>query len=363
MKTSNLSIRFLLPFLLLIAGCETETVPTNASSNTGGNSVGSSGADWLIPVDQVYDGGPGKDGIPALENPVKLELDHSSNNYLSNEDLVLGIKSGNVICAYPHPILDWHEIINDQVGGQAVAVTYCPLTGTGVAWGRMINNKETTFGVSGLLYNSNLLPYDRLTGSNWSQIGLVCVNGQLISSTPEILSLIEMPWGKWKELFPESRVVSTSTGYSRSYGRYPYNDYRTSSWLIFPANPTDDRLHEKERVLGIIKNDKLRVYRFNSFGTTMGVILDEFEGEMIAVAGLRDQYMVAFSTQMEDGVIMNLEASGAEGMLTDQEGNLWNLFGEAVSGPRKDQQLPLVTAFMGYWFSFAAFYPDPEIYN
>lgn len=358
---------FLLAAIIFVAGCETpENTTGKTSGNTSGNTTGSGNNGsidgWLIPLAEVFDGGPGKDGIPALTEPDKINVDHSDNYYLKKEDLVLGIKSGDEIIAYPHPILDWHEIINDRAGILNVAVTYCPLTGTGVGWSRMINKNISTFGVSGLLYNSNLIPYDRLTGSNWSQIGLQCVNGELIGNTPEIIQLIEMPWELWKQLYPQSKVVSQSTGHSRNYGYYPYGTYRTRSGLIFPVGNSDDRLQQKERVLGIIINGKVKVFRFESFSDIMETLNVVFEGENLAVIGRKDQYMIAFKTKMEDGTNLIISPSGKEGIFKDQEGNEWNLFGEIVSGQRKNQHLPAVNSFMGYWFSFAAFYPDVSIH-
>ena len=201
---------FVFIVLFLISGCSNED-----SSSLGGASSDPSA--WLIPVNEVFDGGPGRDGIPSVDKPVFITADDPANSYLLDNDLVVGIKIGNVVRAYPHPILDWHEIINDKIGANALALTYCPLTGSAVAWNRIINGTETTFGVSGLLYNTNLIPYDRLTQSNWSQMKLQCVNGELIGQTPQLFNIVETTWKTWKELYPNTLVVSTNTGFSRPY--------------------------------------------------------------------------------------------------------------------------------------------------
>ena len=174
MKT-NILISFALAFTISTSSCETDNKPPGGRNNNS-----NAGGDWLIPQGEVRDGGPGKDGIPALVAPQRVTINDPTNHYLTDDDLVLGFYNEGSVVAYPHAILDWHEIINDRVGGQAIAVTYCPLTGTGIGWGSILNGEETTFGVSGLLYNSNLIPYDRKSGSNWSQIRLECVNGPLI---------------------------------------------------------------------------------------------------------------------------------------------------------------------------------------
>ena len=200
----------------------------------------SSSPEWTLPRNEILDGGPGKDGIPALLDPLLVLAQDAT--YLTNGDLILGYKMGDEVRAYPHKILDWHEIINDQINGFPFAVTYCPLTGTGIGWERTINRTVTTFGVSGLLYNTNLIPYDRLTDSNWSQIRLDCVNGSAQGILAKTVELVETTWGNWKEMYPQSKVVSDRTGWSRDYQLFPYGNYRTDHSIIFfpisPSNPS-----------------------------------------------------------------------------------------------------------------------------
>jgi hypothetical protein len=281
----------------------------------------------------------------------------------------LGYKNGNVIVAYPHSILDWHEIINDKVNNFAIAVTYCPLTGTGVGWERTINGEETTFGVSGLLYNSNLIPYDRLTDSNWSQMRLDCVNGDLRGNKINTFPLFETTWETWRSMYPHTQVVSTQTGHNRNYGRYPYGDYRTNhNNIIFPYKPKDGRLATKERVHGVIVNGKAKAYRFDSFPDELKVIEDVFEGKPIVIAGSTAlNFIVSFERTLESGTSLDFSpiSNGdiSAEIMTDNEGNTWNIFGEAVSGPRKNQKLTPTVSFIGYWFSWAAFYPGIKIYD
>ncbi len=165
---------------------------------------------WLIPTEQVFDGGPGRDGIPALENPENTPA--SAATYLPDSELVLGYFDGVNAIAYPLLILDWHEIINDNVGDFPLAITYCPLTGTGIGWDRTLNGKVTTFGVSGLIYNNNLIPFDRETASNWSQQRLDCVNGELINTKIETFQIVETRWDNWKTMYPDTKVLSLNTG-------------------------------------------------------------------------------------------------------------------------------------------------------
>ena len=282
-------IKFIIvPVTLLISCSDNSNPPVNNTPGSGSNSPNG----WLIPQDQVFDGGPGKDGIPALLNPEHTGIDQIT--YLSDNDLVVGFQAGDQARAYPHKILDRHEIINDELNGKNVAITYCPLTGTGIAWDRLIRNQITTFGVSGLLYNTNLILYDRLTDSNWSQIRLDCVNGALLGDEIVTYRLVETTWKTWKEMFPNSSAVTTETGFSRNYSQYPYGDYKTNNpKLIFPDSPTDERLPGKERVLGLILNKKAKIYRFDSFDGQTRIIYDEFEGLSIIVIGNKNKNFIA----------------------------------------------------------------------
>jgi len=358
----NLNFHYtLFLFLFALISCEEATNGLETVSNNDPN--------WLIPVEEIRDGGPGKDGIPALVDPEFIYPSEAS--FLADDDLVIGIISDGVIKAYPHKILDWHEIINDKIGSKNIAITYCPLTGTGIGWDREINGNITTFGVSGLLYNSNLIPYDRATDSNWAQIGLQSVNGSLSGTEIVTHHLVETSWGTWKQFYPDTEVVSTNTGHSRNYNRYPYGDYRTSNSLIFSVNENDERLHKKERVHGIIVDGKVKAYTFTN--TDNKVILDEFNGESVVIVGsIAQNFILSFKAKSIDGTPLDFslpdshsEANGFSEakILQDQLGNTWDIFGKAVDGPNAGEQLIPTKSFIGYWFSWTPFYPETELYT
>lgn len=321
------------------------------------------GDGWTIPLNEVYDGGPGKDGIPAISEPKFISV--GEVDYLSDEDLVLGFMEGGEIRAYPHNILNWHEIVNDQVGDVYLSVTYCPLTGTGIGWDRVIDGEITTFGVSGLLYNTNLIPYDRLTDSHWSQIRGDCVEGALKRKQIETHHLVETTWKTWKEMFPSSRVMSRETGYGRNYLVYPYAGYTLDDdFLLFPVSHSDSRLPNKERVHGIVISGSVRVYQFSEFGDQVIVKQDEFKNhDLVVVGSNKDNFIVSYLSDMDDGT--KLEFKAVQGqypvVMTDQECNMWDLFGRAVSGPREGTRLKSSGGFMGYWLAFAAFFPGAQI--
>ena len=353
----------ILTTLLLVGGCSKE----ETLGSRGNVSANNNSELWRIPLSEIRDGGPGKDGIPSIDNPRFVKLDQA--DYMVSNDLVLTMKIDGQIRTYSHPVLDWHEIVNDVVGAKPIAVTYCPLTGTGTAWNRTLNGVVNEYGVSGLLYRNNLIPYDRNTNSNWSQIILACVQGELAGQAVKTYPLVEMGWTLYQKLFPNTEIISTETGISRSYGSYPYGDYRTNhSTFIFARTKTDNRLRSKERVLGVVVDERAKVYRFEEFEEGLGVIHDTFGGQELVVFGSRpDNIMMAYQAILIDGTHLTFEAVPTleEGgvVMEDQLGNAWNVFGEAVRGPNTGENLRKATAFMGYWFAFADFFVDPEIHS
>ncbi len=368
-------INILLVASFMIGSCEKERTNPQTPVNQGAQGD----ASWSIPRHQIYDGGPGKDGIPALTLPTFVSTEAAS--YLSDDDLVIGVKYGNTVKAYPHPILDWHEIINDDLENKAVSINYCPLTGTGIGWERTLNGAVTTFGVSGLLYNSNLILYDRSTDSHWSQMLLESVNGSLKGEKAETVAVVETSWQTWKTLYPNTQVVSVQTGFSRNYFQYPYGDYRTNHQnIIFPISQNDQRLPAKERVHGIILDGKAKAYRFHDFADSDVVVLeddfngtaleDDFNGTAMVLAGSqKHNFIVSFERTLPDGTLLSFttvqegETLQEKALLADNEGNHWDLFGHAIDGPRSGQKLTPTTSFIGYWFAWGAFYPGLDLYK
>ena len=369
MKKILLSFSALLSLMLVFSACGADDDNTSIGGSPGASGSCEDSPEWSISSCQVFDGGPGKDGIPSVDDPQFMLA--SNVTFLDDNDLVVGITINGETKAYPHPIMDWHEIVNDEVGDTPVAITYCPLTGTASAWDRTIDGEVTTFGVSGLLFNTNLIPYDRKTDSNWSQMFLKSVNGNLIEQDIVTHQLIETEWSTWKAMFPDSEVLTTDTGFERDYDRYPYGDYRTNdNFLIFPISNEDGRFDRKDRGLGVIVNGQEKFFSLNSFtGDVVNIQEESFAGVELVVAGSRDlNFVVAYERTLDDGTILSFSpvnpqsGSVPEAILQDTEGNLWNLLGVAVEGPRVGTQLKAPESFIGYWFAWAAFYPDLEIF-
>jgi hypothetical protein len=244
--------------LLVLAGAAlaARPAPSHAVQERNGFDLGGS----LVPVEEIVAGGPPRDGIPALADPAFEDADRA--RWLREDDRVLGLEIGGEARAYPVRILNWHEIVNDEVGGQPAAATFCPLCGTGMAFDPRVEGTRLTFGVSGLLYNSDVLMYDRQTESLWTQIGRRAVTGSLRGTELRQIPMLHTTWGRWVAEHPATRVLSRETGHARDYDRDPYLGYARDPSIMFPVKRRDSRLGEKELVLGIAAGDAARAWPF-----------------------------------------------------------------------------------------------------
>ena len=190
----------------------------------------SDGTKYIIHPSKIRSGGPPPDGIPPIDNPIFETVDEA-DGWLGDDELVVALKRGESVRIYPLDILVWHEIVNDTVAGDPVLITYCPLCGSAIAFSREIDGQAVEFGTSGKLYNSNLIMYDRLTETYWTQIGGKAVIGELTGKELEPVSINTVTWGVWKVLHPDAEVLSRDTGFSRRYGQDPYGNYYTQTQL------------------------------------------------------------------------------------------------------------------------------------
>jgi hypothetical protein len=357
---------FLIMCAAFLYSCDLNSIKTSTGDGSGSNID----SEWLVPEHEVIDGGPGRDGIPSIDNPKFAPANQI--DFIPDERRVLGIKRGDEIRAYPIQILDWHEIVNDRFDGQSVAVTYCPLTATGIAW---IPRTGSEYGTSGRIFRNNLVAYDRNTGNLWLQMRLRSIHGTRMGEIIEPLNVIETTWNTWKSMYPNSKVLTNKTGFSRDYQTYAYGeDYPENHGLIlFPTMYRNDtRLNAKTRIHGIIADDTLeensttRVYEINKFGEGIKVLHDELKGnEYVIIGSTSLDFAIAYKTTMRDGTQLSFEPVQDElpVVMEDQDGNKWNIFGEAVDGPRSGQRLRPATSYSGYWFAFRDIFRLPEIYQ
>jgi hypothetical protein len=331
-----------------------------------GNALGDNfdeGLNCSIPSSEIFNGGPGKDGIPALTNPSMVSAGASGSEYLRDSDRVVGLLLGGEPMAIPLNILWWHEIVNLDVSGSQVAVTHCPLTGSSLVFDRgTLGGAE--FGVSGLLYRNNLIMYDRSTQESlWPQMLRRATCGESSGRSLPMVSSLEMTWGGWRSLYPETQVVASATGFSRDYQRYPYGDYaRTDNpQVLFPAGSLDGRRPPKERVLGLPGTTGHRAYPFGELASLGSVGVVQGEGHVVFWDGQR-QGAMAYHRDL-DGVVLAFHVQDGQIRDTGTDSE-WRVDGLAVAGPLAGERLtPLPEAYVAYWFAWAAFHAGTEIWR
>jgi hypothetical protein len=277
--------------------------------------------DLTVPADQLLSGGPPKDGIPALVNPHAVPV--AEADFLKPGNRVIGVTLGGQDRAYPINILNWHEVINDRLGDVPIAVIYCPLCDSASVVDRRIGEQTLTFGVSGLLYNSNVVFYDRTHQSLWSQVGLTALSGPYAGQSLKHLVWELRPFGRWKKDHPQGTVATFQTGHARDYRRNPYSSYFRTDDLMFPVARSDARLGPKTVVVGVRIGAAARADPLDRIAQAKG-------GRVVdSVTGHRVVLRVDAVTR---GVVLEAVPPGAKVVHT-------------------------------FWFAWAAFHPHTDIYG
>jgi thiol-disulfide isomerase/thioredoxin len=277
-----------------------------------------------VPESEVFQGCfSGKDCIPSIDSP-EFESSKSANTWLNDEDVVFGINIGGEQRAYAQRILNWHEIINDQINGQPIAVTFCPLCGSAVAFERIINGTITELGVSGKLHNSDLVMYDRFEGNLWQQITGEGIVGPAAERDEKLkqIPIATSTWGEWKDSHPDTLVLSIPTNFSRDYDAYPYGTYEENDSLLFGVEGLDESLQIKTVVYGVEIDGESKAY------TAEAIKREKNIEDKIGETSITIEYL----------------SSGEINFLTT------------------DTQEE-VDALRLFWFAWAAFHPDTDLYK
>ncbi len=197
-----------------------------------------------------------RDCIRSIDKPKYVDAAYAS--FVADDEPVLALEWNGEYRAWPTRIMDQHEIVNDVIGGEPIAITWCPLCGSAVGVKRTVNGEVTEFGVSGLLYNSDLVFYDRTTNTLWDQIEAKGIVGPLTGHALELVPITLTTWRTWRMAHPQTQVLSTDTGYFRAYSQDPYASYRESDQLMFPVKSRSSRIRPKSVVYGFdIDGDKI----------------------------------------------------------------------------------------------------------
>lgn len=317
----------------------------------------------------LADGGVGRDGIPALTNPPFTTPDDETTSYLADRSRIIGVHADGEWLAVPHNVMYRHEVVNLDRGDERVVITYCPLTGSALAFDRTsVGGAE--FGVSGLLYQANLIMYDRAADDSlWPQMAgqAACGprRGQPLARHP----VLETTWRGWQDLFPGGKVVSVGPFDAQIYAVNPYGaSYESPSngdYLGFPIPRTDARRPPKERVLGFpaAGGEAPRAFPFQAMEALGGVWAGalDFDGGPAAVLWDGQRAAAVAVRPVADGRTLTLGVE--DGWIVDAEtGSRWSVRGQAVSGPLTGQELPLIAeAYVAFWQAWAAFHPGTEL--
>jgi hypothetical protein len=330
-----------------------------------------------VPLDEFVGGGPPKDGIPSIDDPEFVSVD-DADSFLDAREPVAVVELDGDVRAYPIQILIWHEIVNDEIGGEPVAVTYCPLCNSTVAFSRVVAGEPVEFGTTGMLRASDLVMYDRATESWWQQITAEAVVGERTGTTLDVLPSQILSWEELRRVHPDAQVLSRDTGFDRDYGSSPYGGYDRdldSRPFLFEGEP-DRSLPPKERVAAVRTDESAVVYPFSGLREKTPVN-DELDGEPIVVffdpdvASALDSPLVSAGRDVGAAAVFERTVRGRElefepdadpGVFRDrQTGSTWDMSGTATSGRLDGSRLKQVAHDDQFWFALAAFFEDAEI--
>ncbi len=323
----------------------------------------------LVDRQLIVSGGPPPDGIPSIDTPTFSSVD--AVDWLDDDEAVLFLDVDGVFRVYPTQIMVWHEIVNDDVDGRPVAVTYCPLCNSGLAFDRralVASGEEIIldFGTSGSLYQSAMIMYDRQTESLWTHFDGRAVVGDLIGTELVRLPLGVASWSEVRDAQPNAQVLERPAS-GREYGRNPYVGYDQSGYPIeaFFSGEVDERAEPMSRVIGFEVGEQTTAVTLDRVASD-GVVELEIDGEPIVVwhvPGLVSSLEASTIAGGSDiGAVAAFATSEsfsrtADGVVDEATSSTWNVLGTAVSGPREGEQLPIAAKIDTFWFAWSTYHP------
>jgi len=374
-----------LALALALAGCGDRHVAIAPAAPAGGQratgvSFDTSGwstnfARHSVPLSTIASGGPGRDGIPPLDHPRFVSPAAAAGFLAGGEPVIVVVIAGRAR-AYPLQILVWHEIVNDTLAGDSVAITYCPLCNTAIVYSRRVAGRLVTFGTTGNLRNSDLVMWDRQTQSWWQQYDGHAIVGSLTGQQLTAIPSETLSFADFRARYPDGEVLSRHTGFARPYGQNPYVGYDAIDQRPFLYNGRlDRRLAPLQRVETITAGADTVVLPFKSLrhhpatdltvgGVPAVVNFDNLVTSALDAQQIRDSREVgtaaAFDRRLAGRTLSFV--SSAPGVLADlQTGSRWDITGRALSGPLRGAQLHRLRDLQAFWFAVAAFVPNARL--
>ena len=329
-----------------------------------------------VPYRDVLSGGPPKDGIPAIDNPRFVTVEAAAA-WLGPQEPVVLVEVGEAAKAYPLQVLTWHEIVNDEVGGVPLSITFCPLCNTAIGFQREFDGQILDFGTTGRLRYSNLIMYDRQTETWWQQATGEGIAGRYAGSRLIFYPANIISWEEFSNRYPQAEVLSRDTGYQRAYGRNPYAGYDNinSSPFLYRGPRTPDALLPMARVLTVDLDGDTVAYPYEVLEQSL-VIDDTVAEQAITVfwqpgtASALDSDSIAAGRDVGTGAAFSRDLDGQlldfewqrDTIRDRQTSSSWSLLGEATAGPLQGSKLSPVVSVNHFWFSWAAFRPETRVY-
>lgn len=323
--------------------------------------------------------GADKDSIKSIDNPIFVDPSHETAPNDPRQKII-GIAVDGVARAYPYNILNWHEIVNDEINGNKVSITYCPLTGSGIPYATEVLN-NTELGTSGLLYENNLVFYERDTNTHWSQMGEFAIKGSSLGRNLESIETTETTLEAWLKMHPESKVLSTDVGKGHSlsidYERYPYGSYRSDGSIYFPTTydiqiAPYNLYHEKELthiiqfddetlLLPFEELEKIPILNHNFVNQDLFTVFLESEDLALTYFANVNGTKLNFTLYEGPSNVFSSDLTLDLPLFVDNFENIWNFNGLAISGELMGTQLRAVPTYNAFWFAAISFYYDASI--
>ncbi len=301
------------------------------------------------------------DAIPPLNNPDYETVDEAL--WMHEDDVVIGYASGEEAWAFPIRIMNFHEMVNDTLGGEPVAVSYCPLCFCAAVYHRELEGRLLEFGNTNALFESDFVMLDYQTGSYWWQAKGEAIVGELAGKQLTLLPSITTTWSQWVELYPQTLVLSRRTGFVRNYNQDPFEsfpaflDRGNFAFPIWKAGQ-DDRFPPSTLMLTFAIENQL-------------FALNVEDGEPAAYSAPPEfgSWQVLLDPTVNAGAVYRSQLEGQAIQLTAQDdrwidsgtGSEWNLAGEAVEGILTGSRLEPLPAKLMMWYQVTALDPDVRL--
>lgn len=313
-----------------------------------------------------------RDAIPPIDNP-NFESPAEAAEWLAPNEPGALVQEEGVVRFFPLSIMTRHEIVNTDFGDTPVAVTYCPLCNTALAFDRRVDGETLRLGVSGLLRLSDMVMWDNVTDSLWQQITGEGIVGDFAGTRLDVVSTAIVSFEEFSTNFPDGESLSRDTGFGIEYGLNPYTGYSSGSGPIgaFFEKEVDPRFPALSRVVGVRVGDIDKAYSFEDISAT-GAINDDIEGQPVTVlwrdgtVDALDQGVIASSQAIGtavafdptvNGQVLTFTASG-DGFVDDQTGSTWTIVGLATDGELAGESLESIAHRNEFWFAWAGFFGE-----